>query len=297
MISDNPFGVEPATPAAKMKLKSKGRIIYDLPAEAYFKRPGLSASALVNGCKSMLHMRHFMQTPSECTPAMRWGKLCHSAILEPERFERDLAVFEGESKRGNEWKEFCEANAGKEIVTVAESAQLAAMIEAVHSRADAKALLTEGRREVSAFWNMDGCGKCKGRLDVLSDNSICDLKTTGDITRFQNTAAQLLINVRVGWYQLGIREITGKLLPVYIIVVEQNAPFDVRVYEYESEALALGRDMAIKTAKRFRECQKAKSYPGVCTDIQTLRLPEWMTQQQMNKVGASEMEEMEADKL
>lgn len=291
----NPFGPEPVQAVTKRIVS--GEIIHDLPAEIYFKRPGLSASALVHGVKSMKHMRYYLTNPTEPTSAMRWGSLCHSAILEPERFERDIAVFEGESKRGKAWTEFCETNAGKEIVTVAESAQLAEMIEAVHGRADAKALLTEGQREVSAFWRTEEYGVAKGRLDILSDNSVCDLKTTGDISRFQNTAAQLLINVRVGWYQLGVREITGKLLPVYIISVEQNAPFDVRVWEYDSEALALGRDIAIKTAKRYRECCAAGRYPGVCEDIQTLRLPEWMTNQQMEKVGASELEEMEATEL
>lgn len=291
----NPFGEEPEQPKPA-PFVGNGRIVHDLPAETYFKAPGLSASALVHGVKSMLHMRYHMTNPTETTPAMRWGKLCHSALLEPERFERDIAVFEG-PKRGNEWKEFQSANDGKEIVTVEESAQLAAMIEAVHGRADAKVLLTEGHREVSAFWSTTEYGEAKGRLDVLSPNAICDLKTTTDISRFQNTAAQLPINVRVGWYQVGIREITGKLLPVYIIAVEQNAPFDVRTYEYDAEALALGRDIAIKTAKRYRECQKSGVYPGVCSDVQTLRLPEWATIQQMNRVGARELEEMEADQL
>ena len=267
-----------------------------MPAAQYFKAPGLSASALVHGVKSMLHMHHYMTNDTETTPAMRWGKLCHSALLEPERFERDIVVFEG-TKRGNEWKEFQYENAGKEIVTVEESAQLAAMIAAVHWRPDAKALLTEGDREASMFWTLTDCGICKGRMDVYSPNHIVDLKTTGDITRFQNTAAQLLINIRVGWYQLGVEAITGKLLPVYIIAVEQNAPFDVRVYEYDSEALALGRDISLATAKRYRACQGTGVYPGVCSDIQTLRLPEWATQQQMNRVAVRELEEMEADQL
>lgn len=291
----NPFGEEPEQPKPA-PFVGNGRIVHDLPAETYFKAPGLSASALVHGVKSMKHMRYYMTNPSDTSPAMRWGKLCHSALLEPDRFERDIAVFEG-PKRGNEWKEFQSANEGREVVTLEESAQLAEMIEAVHGRADAKALLTDGHREVSMFWSTDEYGEAKGRMDVYDVNHIVDLKTTGDIARFQNTAAQLLINVRVGWYQVGIHEITGKLLPVYIVAVEQNAPFDVRVYEYDSEALALGRDISTATAKRYRECHKTGVYPGVCSDVQTLRLPEWATIQQMNRVGARELEEMEADQL
>jgi exodeoxyribonuclease VIII len=224
-------------------------------------------------------MRYYMQNPPEPTPAMRWGSLCHSAILEPDRFERDIAVFEGDSKRGKAWTEFCEENDGKEIVTVAESAQLAAMIEAVHGRADIKALLTEGQREVSMFWTGDEYGAAKGRMDVyLPGVQIVDLKTTNDLTRFKDTAARLLYHLRMGWYQCGVREITGaaNCLPVYIVTVEQDAPYDTRVYEYDAEALAIGRDVAQAVAKQYRQAERDGVYPGICADITTLKLPDWM---------------------
>ena len=273
-----------------------GRFAYNLTAGAYFSMPGLSASALCHGCKSMKAMRWYMTNETEPSAAMRWGNICHAALLEPDRFEQDFPVFDG-PKRGKDWQDFRDANADKEIITAEECEQLLAMIEAVRSRKDAFDLLSDGDHEVSAFWQYEGCGNCKGRMDVLNKNAIVDLKTTSDISKFQNTAAQLLINVRVGWYQVGVREITGALLPVYIVSVEQKPPFDILVYEYDAEALALGRDIAIKTARKYRECEKVSKFPGVCEDIQTLRLPEWATTMQMNRVGAAELEETEADQL
>jgi len=272
----NPFGPELA--ATVRPIQSKGRIIYDLPAADYFSRAGLSASALVHGMKSMKHMRYYLNNPPDPTPAMQWGNLCHSAILEPERFERDIAVFEGDAKRGKAWTEFCEENDGKEIVTVSESAQLAAMIESVHSRADIKTLLTEGRRECSMFWESDDYGAAKGRMDLYNENHVVDLKTTNDLTRFKDTAARLRYHMRMGWYQVGLREITGAkdCLPVYIVTVEQDPPYDTRIYEYDPEALAVGRDVAQAVAKQYRECEKSGEYPGICADITTLRLPDWM---------------------
>jgi exodeoxyribonuclease VIII len=296
----NPFGDEPD---AKVRpVVTRGRIIYDLPAADYFSRPGLSASALVHGVKSMKHMNYYLHNPPDPTPAMRWGSLCHSAILEPERFERDIAVFEGDSKRGKAWTEFCDENAGREIVTVSESAQLAAMIEAVHGRADIKALLTEGQREASMFWTDDEYGAAKGRMDVyLPGVQVVDLKTTNDLTRFKDTAARLLYHLRMGWYQVGVREITGAstCLPVYILTVEQDPPYDTRVYEYDSEALAVGRDVAQAVAKQYRLCEKSGEYPGVCADITPLKLPAWMMDgdDPFAMKAVRDLETMEADEL
>ena len=273
------------------------RIVTDLPAEAYFKAEGLSGSLLVEGARSMKRAKWYVDNPKEETPAMRWGNLQHPALLEPDRFESELVVFEGKSKRGSAWTEFVAENQGKYCVTEEESELLAAAMDSIRSRPDAMALLTEGDREASAFWETTVYGKAKGRMDVYDVNHIVDLKTTGDLDNFKNVAARMLYHVKMGWYQIGAREITGKLLPVYIVAVEQDPPFDVRVFEYDSEALAIGRDIAINTAKKYRACQQSGVYPGACEDVQTLRLPEWMIKQHMEKIDVESIEPMEAKDL
>lgn len=257
-----------------------GRIIYNLPTSAYFKTDALNWSTLRNVVlKSPLHAHEYEINPPEQTRAMRVGVLGHGVCLEPERLEQDIVIFDGASKRGNEWKEFCEANAGKEIITASEAEQLAAMAEAVHANKDAKALLTEGKREVTILWNSPDYGAAKGRLDVYCPGTqIVDLKTVSDLSRCKDNFARLLVHCQMGFYQVGIREITGAkdCLPVYIVAVEQQAPHDVQIFEYDSEALAVGRDVSISAAKRYRECKNANSYPGVCRDITSLKLPTWM---------------------
>lgn len=275
------------------------RFVYDLPAETYFAQPGLSGSLLIHGAVSMKAMRYYAQNESDPSPAMRWGSIVHAALLEPERFDRDVVIFDG-PKRGKDWLEFQSANDGRSIITSEDSEQLAAMIQAVHGRADAKALLTEGDREVSMFWESPDYGKAKGRMDVyLPSVQIVDLKTTKSLTRFKDTSARLLYHVKCGWYQIGVREITGAkdYLPVYVVAVETDPPFDVQVFEYDAEALAIGRDMAMNIAKQYRACEKSGRYPGRCEDVTTLRLPEWMIEQEMRKIDASEMQEMEAVEL
>lgn len=255
---------------------SNQTIIKGLPFSDYANRPGLNASLLTEGVRSMKHMRYAAANPTEPTAAMRWGKLCHSCLLEPERFDRDYAVFDGEARRGKAYNEFVEANDGREIITAVEAERLAYLIEQVHGNPAAKTLLTEGDREVSVFWDTEEYGAAKCRCDVLSPNHIVDVKTTGQIERFTPTAARMLYHVRLGWYQIGVRGDAAQALPVYILAIEAEPPHDCIIYEYDAEALAVGRDVAVAVAKRYRECERSGDFPGICADIKTLRLPEWM---------------------
>ena len=251
------------------------RFIYDLPFAAYAKEPGLSGSLLVEGVTSMYRMHYRAKNPKDETPQMRWGRLGHSSLLEPERLERDLAVFDGATKKGNAWDAFKLENEGKEIITEEEATRLAEMIEMVYANPVAKEFLTSCQHEVSMFWDGE-YGRGKGRMDGYNPNQINELKFTADVTRFKDTAARMLYHVKCGWYQVGVRALTGKLLPVYVMAVEADPPHDVMLYEYDVDTIAIGRDVAQAVAKQYRECQKTGEYPGVCSDIRTLRLPEWM---------------------
>lgn len=254
------------------------RIIPDLPRSAYDKAEGLNASSIVPGVKSMKHMRYSIQNPKDATPQMRWGNLVHSVLLEPERFERDCVVWDG-AKRGNAWKEFLEeTEEGKEIITAEESEILQSTIEAFTANKAAVDLFRDCSKECSFFWETPQYGKAKSRLDGYSPNLIAELKTTNDIspTGFQRIAAKLLYHVRAGWYQVGVRELIGRLLPVYVACIEADPPHDIVVYEYSEEALAVGRDVSQAVAKKYRECEANGVYPGVCEDVRTLKLPDWM---------------------
>ena len=52
--------------------------------EEYAELPGINATSIKAGVKSMLHMHHCMTGGGHKeTPALRWGKLVHLAVLEP----------------------------------------------------------------------------------------------------------------------------------------------------------------------------------------------------------------------
>ena len=254
------------------------RIVPDWPRSAYDKAEGLNASVLVHGVKSMKHMRYAALNPQESTPQMRWGNLVHSVVLEPDRFERECVVWDG-NKRGNAYKDFI-ANTpeGKQIITAEEAMLLESTIDAVRHNKAVMDLFKDCHKECSFLWETPEYGKAKARMDGYNPNCIAELKTTADVspTGFQRTAAKLLYHVRAGWYQCAVRAIIGKLIPVYVACIEADPPHDIVIYEYSEEALAVGRDVSQAIAKQYRECEKNGVYPGVCEDVRTLKLPNWM---------------------
>lgn len=243
--------------------------------DQYAAREGLNAGAIVYGMKSMRHMNHAIHEAKPESAAMRWGRLCHMVLLEPNRATTDLAIFDG-AKRGKAWEEFKSANETKDVVTEDEALWLSVMATSVHSNPAARQLLVEGRQELSMFWETPEYGKAKGRMDVYSDNAIVDLKMTADLSRFKQTAAKMGYHVKAGWYQRGVEAITEHILPVYILAVEDSPPHDLAIYEYDQEALAVGRDVSLAVAKQYRQCQATGIFPGMYPDIQTLRLPEYL---------------------
>jgi len=269
-------------------------IVQGMPFEDYSGEEGLNASALSRGVKSMLHMHHSIHEEIKDTPAMRWGRIIHGAILEPEVFADKCVTYGGKTRRGKEWEAFKADNEGKEILTASEGADLAALAQSVLRNKEVTDLLTECQREVSIFWSGE-YGKAKGRLDAYNpDVCIVDLKTTGDVTpsAFTNVAARLGYHLRLAWYRTGIEVLTGNRLPVYVIVVEQKPPYDSYVMEYDQTALGVGADQAVDIAMQYRACEKEGYFPGVQDGIGTLYLPRWMVTEHVN-----DMEEVEASEL
>lgn len=246
--------------------------------EEYQQIDAINATAIKAGQKSMLHMRTVMTGKrTDETPAMRWGRIIHSAVLEP-NYADSLAVYTGAVKRGKAWDEFAVINAGREIVTLDERAELTAIINAVQANPHAKALIDGSEHEMTVQWD-DECGHCKARLDGWAPYSgIIEIKTTGAITA--NQFARQYINMghdlQVGWYSRAIEKTTGKKPDVTIIAIESSPPFDVAVWTLNRAAVVTGERHAIEIANRYAACCKAVEWPGVQEDgPEELTLPEW----------------------
>ena len=99
-----------------------------LPRADYDAIQAVSVTRLKELKRSPQHYQHALTNPRR-SDALTLGIATHVAVLEPERFLKDFAIWERRTeadamapRRGKAWDEFCEANEGKSILTADEAA-------------------------------------------------------------------------------------------------------------------------------------------------------------------------------
>jgi len=270
--------------------------IYGLPFDEYLQLDGLNGSLMSHGRTSMRHMNHeATKRDQKETPAMRWGKISHAAILEPERFAVESSIWEGAKRSGNAYKEFVMNAPDPELViTEEESDKLSLMQERVCENDMALQLIDETAHEVSFNWNVPNLyGTGKARLDMYRPSEdhtggvICDYKTTADITPygFWKTAYGQWYHAKMGWYVHGVEIVTGERLPVWMIVQENKAPFDCWVCQMGPEIVKIGEEEAVAMARQYRASQVCGQFGGVVDGVVEYELPAWAYSDKVNMEG------------
>jgi len=257
-------------------------IAENMPFADYRAKEGLNASAIKKGRTSLLHLHAEMErVDSDPTPAMVLGTNIHTRVLEPERFENEVAVWRGKARRGKEWTAFKDENEGKTIVTVSELETLDQIYESVLKHPEAIEIIQESQKEVSVFWESPIYGKGKVRMDAVKFNEFwCDLKSTSRIhpREFQSHSWKMGYHIQAGWSAEAM-ECQGFSadVPFYLLAIESSSPFDVVLYELDSELVEMGRREAKEIACQYRLAEKRGVFEGVAADgIQVLTAPEWV---------------------
>lgn len=259
------------------------RIHPNLPAAEYHAAPGISKHALDKIHRAPALWKYERDNPPDPTPAMRWGTLVHTAVLEPDRFDDEVAVSPEINRRTNagkaEWDAFCAANEGKTIVTPEEFTELEAIRAAVMAHpAAVRALAGEGHRiEHSLFWNHDDIF-CRARPDLIHRAGvIVDLKTTEDASPggFQRSCFNFRYHVQAAFYLDGLAACGEPAKGFAFIAVEKKAPYLVAVYEADPEMIAAGRQAYERDLLIYAECLRTDCWPGYGDAVQTLSLPKW----------------------
>jgi hypothetical protein len=244
-------------------------------------------SRLKNLGKSPAHYRHALLEPRKDSAALRNGRANHVAILEPEKFASEVAIWDGGRRASKAWDAFSEANAGKDILTQTEYEQLIGMQRAVRQHPIASRYLQRGRAEVSVLWTMttgdEALGlpgsamPCKSRLDYLAPEWIVDLKTCRDASPmvFGRAAFNLEYHAQAAYYVDAVAAVTGERLPYVIIAAELAAPCVVQVYRLPEHVLAAGRDHYRSLLFRLDECRREDRWDGYSDEEIDLELPRW----------------------
>jgi hypothetical protein len=268
--------------------------------QEYGALTGITASAIKAGRTSMAHMHHAMLRPrgEAGSPAMRMGTLAHRAILEPDRYAESVAVWTGGAKRGKAYDVFCEANAGKDILSDAESSAIMAMRSAVHQDGDAARLLADCTvfEYVARFDGGQCVGLCKARLDGCAGRGasgmLLDYKTCREIgkdgARFMRSAEGMGYSHQLAWYWLAM----GRPSNVWIIAQESAPPYSVAVFWVPASVLEPALEECLDIARMYRACEATGHFPGPTRGVVTWERPAWATGEQDMTTGTMEASEL-----
>ena len=264
-----------------------GRITSRMSRAHYDKLGGVNMSRLKELRRSPQHYLYALANPKPQTPAMTLGTACHTAVLEPERFERDYAIWERKlengkaaPRQGGAWDAFKELHAERTILTAEEGKLALAMSKAVRSETLALKYLEIGDPEVTLEWICEPYA-CKGRIDWLTtiDNEpwIVGLKTARDCRPFLfgTQAARLGYHLQFAFYTDGFEAITGTRPQMVEIVVESEPPHAVAVYLIPNDIIEQGREEYQSLLMRLHGCEETNSWPGPVPEEQYLTLPSW----------------------
>lgn len=228
-------------------------------------------------CKTPAHTRTASEEP---TPDMEFGTACHSAILEPHKF--DKAVIRGpEDRRGNRWKEAVAEHPNSLVLPAPAFEKVLRLRDTVMRDPIVQKLPSEfAMIEHSAFWVDEETGLlCKCRPDLYrgDESMIVDLKTTGDATKqtWLRRAMDMGYHVQDAHYTYGWQEADGGAVDTFLfLVVERDPPFAHAIYELGPGEKDLGHRITRKALQRYAECAKANDWPGHSHGVQVMTFPE-----------------------
>lgn len=253
----------------------------------YQALPALNVSLLKELRRSPAHFLHARRNPREETAAMALGTATHCAVLEPDRFRRDYAVWSQRTesgrlspRSGKAWEAFVAANAGRQIITWDDALTAMAMQAAVRDDPVAGKYLHSGEAEVTLKWTL-GERPCKGRVDWLTRQDgepvIVGLKTSRDCRHFPFSAqaARLGYHLQWAWYFDGYLTATGERPRMVELVVESSAPHVVVAYVIDDHILDQGRDEYLALLERLDRCEREDRWPGPADTELVLSLPDW----------------------
>lgn len=265
----------------------------DVDFETYVSWDAANQSMLNGFSKTPAHVRYELDHGGKKrTPALDLGVLVHLAVMEPERFNAEIIVPPKLDMRFKKSKDimaaFVSEHGDKTYVDVDTFGKVTAMAHNVLEHPTAGEFFAgRGVKELCIFWNDEEHGvKCKARIDRLSTIGewpiVGDLKGSRSAARrsFEKSINDYGYHVQAAHYLAGLEAIVpvpaGQPFRRFVfVVVENEPPHCVAVYEIDDAALAEGAIVRSRYIKKWRECRESGEWPGYPPGIEYVSLPAW----------------------
>lgn len=266
-----------------------------LKEELYRDHEALSQSELkVVAAKSPAHLHYQRRYPRQATDPMKLGTACHTAILEPLKFEErylKAPSCDKRTKKGKaEWEEvFLRATElGKEILAGDDYDIPLRMREVIRSNPDVSKLLDDGVVERSCFGHLHGV-QAKALLDYYrpKDHAIVDLKSTKSAAEddFERDIRKYRYHWQACWYSDLVKELTGSAPTFEIVAIETAPPYCFKVYEIDFDLMSIARKEIMETVHLIRRCMETGIWPGYSSKTKKVRASKWEWEAYKKAIG------------
>lgn len=276
--------VRKVTSASELRdLAAGGELVglIDCPIDAYHDGPGVSSSGLKEILKSPAHFLAY-QAEERDSVALRYGRLAHLRILEPELYNETTIIAPKVDRRTSEgkrlWADFLEASAGRMAVSSEEHFEMTALHKAVQASDLARGVFSQGRAELSVYWRDEATGVlCRARGDYVRTKGIFDLKTTPDARarEFQRSVAKYRYHLSAAFYLDGFKTVLPEVSSFTWVAVEKTKPYGIGMFVADPEAIAVGRNEYRRALETYADCQRRGVWPGYEDQFVNLTLPAW----------------------
>jgi len=189
--------------------------------------------------KSPRHLAHYLKYGSGTSQALEFGRAFHLCILEPEKFSKEVVLYQGR-RAGNDWKDFKSEKKNFLILNQTEFDSLRYMRDSIISNEIARELIENCKKEVPMVWEDSDTGVlCKGKADGVADDYLLDLKTTREpnLSNFKRSALKYGYDRQSAFYLDGFKK-----KEFWFVCIEKDAPNNLVIASVSNEFINRGRE-------------------------------------------------------
>jgi hypothetical protein len=259
------------------------------------KNEKLSVSGLKEFSKSLQHYLDYKARKSPQTDPMRFGSALHTAVLEPEKFDKEVIVLDknpdGRSKDGKKLKEELK---GKTYISKKDLKILEKMHTSIFTHPIASHLIDMAPEK--EIW-LNGKLTCDhgeidihGKADCVYNGTkkICiDLKTIGDASLSE--ISKSIKNYKYHWqawfYREMLQQMHGETFEIYFIFVDKTEHHNVQIVNLDEEWFTAAENdikPLLNDFYKYLAEGEEKLYKGYSNTIETIPCPAYVNYEKKN---------------
>lgn len=282
--------------ARRVNIPTDPGLYPSLTFDEYAAIDAVNHSFLVDMYKeSPLHAHYKRATGGrDDTDALSFGRAVHLAILEPQKWDKEvmeIPKLDGRTTAGKQaWANFQRKAAGRITLEPREMSRVREVAHAILGHESGRELFkNKGVNEMTMVW-IDRATqvKCKGRIDrwTTFERTPClmDLKTCRDAGEraFQKSITDHGYGLQAAFYLMGAETLqpipSGAAQRVFKwLAVESDGPFDIGVFQADTKMIEHGFLQMRSLLRTYKKCRETKVWPGKNGQgVITIDNPEWV---------------------